>query len=114
MCLVWNIRSSTRACLGSVEGSESAHVGVVCECIVDGKVTRVNFVHAVAGVEVRERGYTWSNPSNVEAVSGILSRPIVAIVDHELVFMRMAEEDAGYNVRRESVDNLVKEICIRF
>jgi hypothetical protein len=44
-------------------------------------------------------------------MSGILSCPVVAIVDEQLIFVGMAEEDASNDVWRESIHDLVEKVC---
>lgn len=44
-------------------------------------------------------------------MSGVLDRPVEGVVDHELVFVRVAKEDAGNDMRRVAGDNLVEVIA---
>ncbi len=93
-----------------VDGTKGADVGVISVGIVDREVTCIDLVHAVSAVEVGQRCDARPNPANIQGMSCILNSAIVGIVDHELIFMGMPKEDAGNDMRRIAVDDLVEEI----
>lgn len=90
-----------------MEGGDIGEVGIG---VIDAEITRVDFVHTIAGVQVgqgRDRG---SHPADIDGMVGILHRAIVGVVNQCLVFVGVAEEDASDNVWREAGDDLVEEI----
>ena len=96
---------------GGVEGREGGDVGVVGGGVVDVEVAGVDDVHAVAGVEVGERGDGRADPGGGEGRGRGLGGAVVGVVDHEFVFVRVAEEDVGDDVGRVAVDDLVEEVA---
>ena len=78
-----------RARLRGVQGGEGVYVGVPGVGFVDVEGTRVDFVHAKAGVEVREGGYAGAYPAGGEGVGGaeggVAVGAVVGVVDHYLV-----------------------------
>lgn len=99
-----------RTGLAGVDGRKGTDVGVVRVGVVDGKVSRVDFVRAVSAVQVGQRGDAGPDPADVQGVCGVLDSSVVGVVDHELVFMGVAEKNTRNHMRREAVDDLVEEV----
>lgn len=97
-------------CLGRVEGLEGRDIGEVGVGVVDAEIARVDFVHTIAGVQVGQRCDRGAHPADVDGMIRVLHRAIVGVVDHCLIFVRVAEEDAGDNVWGEPGDDLIEEI----
>ena len=93
---------------GRVEFRERVHVRVEGVGVHDVEGARVDLVHAEARVEVRERRHRRPDPAGRERVRRVLHRAVERVVDHELVFMRVAEEDVGDDVGRVAGDDLVE------
>jgi hypothetical protein len=89
---------------------ERIHVREESVCFHDIEGIRVDLVHAEAGVDVGERRDRGANPAGHEGMSGVLDRAIEGIVDHELVFVSVAEEDIGDDVRGVTGDDLVEVV----
>lgn len=99
-----------RSGLRGVEGSKRTDISIVGVGIVDGEIASVDFIHAVATVQVGERSDARSDPANAESVGGVLDGAVVGIVDHELIFVSVAEEDVCDHMGRVTVNDLVEQI----
>ena len=114
---------------GGVDGGERGHVGVEGVGFVDGEVACVDFVHAEAGIDVVQGCERRANPADVGGVGEVTGCSVIRVVDHllqcqwvhtgmssasttdQFVLMRVAEEDASNDMRREAVDDLVEQVC---
>ena len=84
---------------GGVEFREGVDVGVEGVGVHDVEGVCVDFIHAEARVEVGERGHGRADPASGEGVSRVLHGAVERVVDHELVFVGVAEEYVGDDVR---------------
>lgn len=103
---VLEFESGSRA----VQLRERRDVRVESVRIVDVEAASVDLVQPETGVEVRERRDTGAYPTGRERIRSRLSGTVVGVVDHELVFVCVAEEDVGDNVRAVALDDLVEEV----
>ena len=87
-----------RAGDGGVEFREGVDVGVEGVGVRDVEGVGVDFVHAEAGVKVRERGDGGADPAGGERVGRVLDGAVEGVIDHELVFVGVAEEYVGDDV----------------
>lgn len=69
---------------------------------------RIDLVHTEPGVDVRERRDRGTNPAGREGMGGVSDRAVEGVVDHELVFVGVAEEYVGDDVRGIASNNLVE------
>ena len=95
---------------GSIEIRKAGDVGVPSVSVVDVEGAGIDLVHAEAAVQVRERCYAGADPAGCQGVGGGDVAGGVGVVDHELVLVRVAEEDVGDHVRRVSIDDLIEQI----
>lgn len=97
--------------MAGIYRTKTAHVGVVRVRVVYTEVAGIDFIDTVARVEIGQRSYAWTDPTHVLSMGGVASGAIIRIVDHELVFMCVAEEDTSNNMRGVPANDLVKQIC---
>lgn len=96
---------------GGVERGEVAHVAEIGVRVVDVEVGRVDLVEAEGGVHVGQRGDAGADPGGCEGGGGVDGGCVVCVEEGEVVFVGVAEEDAGDDVRRVAVDDLVEEVA---
>lgn len=89
---------------------ERIHVREESVCFHDIEGIRVDLVHAEAGVDVRERRDRGANPAGRESMGEVLDRAVEGVVDHELVFVGVAEEDIGDDMRGIAGDDLIEVV----
>ena len=78
--------------------------------VVDAEVTSVDLVVAVTRVEVGEGCDRRADPAYIDGVANVTGCAVLGVVDHELIFVRMAKEDSCNYVGGVAVDDLVEEI----
>ena len=98
------------ALCGAVEGREGRDVGVPGIGLVDFERAGVDFVHAEAAVKICQWGYGGADPAGGLGVGGCALRAVLGVVDHDLVFVGVAEEDIGNDVGRVAIHDLVEEV----
>ena len=89
---------------------ERTHVREKSVCLHNIEGIRVDLVHAEAGVDIRERRDRGANPAGHEGMGRVLDRAVEGVVDHELVFVSVAEEDVGDDVRGIAGDDLIEVV----
>ena len=77
---------------------ERLHIGDEGPRVDDVEATRVDFVQAEAGVQVRQRRDRGPDPGGGVGVRDVRRGGVVGVVDQDLVFVRVAEEDVGDDV----------------
>ena len=89
---------------------EFRYVGVEGVSIVDAEVASVDFVQAVSAIEIRKRRNARCDPSGVQHCGFADAGGIIGIVQEEEIFVGVAKEDIGDDMRRVSLNDLVEEI----
>ena len=87
-----------RSALARVEGGEGIDVCVPGIGVVDVEGSGVDFVEAEAAVEVCERRDARADPTGCQRVCGGLHSAILGVINHDFVFVGVAEEDARNDV----------------
>ena len=95
---------------GAIKGREGRDVGVPGVGFVDFEGAGVDLVHAEAAVEVAEGGYGWADPAWGLGVRGGALCAVFGVVDHDFIFMGVAEEDAGDYMGGVAIHDLVEEV----
>jgi len=89
---------------------EGGDVGVPCVGVVDVEAAGVNFVHPEPAIQIRQGRHARANPAWRECILACLLGTVVSVVDHNFVFVGVAEENIGDYVRGVAVDDLVEEV----
>ena len=95
---------------GAVKGREGRDIGIPGVGFVDFEGVGVDFVHAEAAVQVRERCHGGADPAYGLGVGGYALRAVLGVIDHDLVFVGVTEEDVGNHVGGITIYDLVEEV----
>ena len=99
-----------RPTLAGIEGGEGIDIRIPGIGVVDVEGGGVDFVEAEAAVEIGEGRDARADPARSQCVGGGLHGAVLGVVDHDFVFVGVAEEDAGDDVGGVAVDDLVEEV----
>lgn len=97
--------------LASIDRAKGTDIGIEGMSLVYIEVTSINFIHAIARIEICQWCDARTDPTNSLCVGSVEGSTVVGIVDHKLIFVGMAKEYSSNNVRGISIDDLVEKIC---